>query len=136
MKLALYTFLLLLIAVACTDKNEKETTQKPKTENLTEIKNGRFTEWYPGKKQIKFQGMLTKKGDRNGKWTFYSETGNELSMTLYENGKREGFTIVKYPNGAIHYTGEYKNDKTVGVWKTYNEKGKLVTEKDFGYPEE
>ncbi len=136
MKLALYTFLLLFIAVACTDKNEKETTQKPKTEKLTEIKNGRFTEWYPGKKQIKFQGMLTKKGDRNGKWTFYSETGYELSMTLYENGKREGFTIVKYPNGAIHYTGEYKNDKTVGVWKTYNEKGKLVTEKDFGYPEE
>lgn len=136
MKLALYTFLLLFIAVACIDKNEKETTLKPKTEKLTEIKNGRFTEWYPGKKQIKFQGMLTKKGDRNGKWTFYSETGNELSMTLYENGKREGFTIVKYPNGAIHYTGEYKNDKTVGVWKTYNEKGKLVTEKDFGYPEE
>lgn len=136
MKLALYTFLLLFIAVSCLDKKEKETTKKPKTEKLTEIKNGRFTEWYPGKKQIKFQGMLTKKGNRNGKWTFYSETGNELSMTVYENGKREGFTIVKYPNGAIHYTGEYKNDKTVGVWKTYDEKGKLVTEKDFGYPEE
>jgi antitoxin component YwqK of YwqJK toxin-antitoxin module len=136
MKLALYTFLLLFIAVSCTDKKEEETTKKPKTEKLTEIKNGRFTEWYPGKKQIKFQGMLTKKGDRNGKWTFYSETGNELSMTVYENGKREGFTIVKYPNGAIHYTGEYKNNKTVGIWKTYDEKGKLVTEKDFGYPEE
>jgi antitoxin component YwqK of YwqJK toxin-antitoxin module len=136
MKLALYTFLLLFIAVSCTDKKVEETNKKPKTEKLTEIKNGRFTEWYPGKKQIKFQGMLTKKGDRNGKWTFYSETGNELSMTIYENGKREGFTIVKYPNGAIHYTGEYKNDKTVGVWKTYDEKGKLVTEKDFGYPEE
>jgi antitoxin component YwqK of YwqJK toxin-antitoxin module len=136
MKLALYTFLLLFIAVSCTDKKVEETNKKPKTEKLTEIKNGRFTEWYPGKKQIKFQGMLTKKGDRNGKWTFYSETGNELSMTVYENGKREGFTIVKYPNGAIHYTGEYKNDKTVGVWKTYDEKGKLVTEKDFGYPEE
>ncbi len=136
MKLVLYTFLLLFIAVSCTDKKEEETIKKPKTEKLTEIKNGRFTEWYPGKKQIKFQGMLTKKGNRNGKWTFYSETGNELSMTVYENGKREGFTIVKYPNGAIHYTGEYKNDKTVGVWKTYDEKGKLVTEKDFGYPEE
>ena len=61
MKLALYTFLLLFIAVSCTDKKEEETTNKPKTEKLTEIKNGRFTEWYPGKKQIKFQGMLTKK---------------------------------------------------------------------------
>jgi antitoxin component YwqK of YwqJK toxin-antitoxin module len=136
MKLALYTFLLLFIAVSCTDKKVDETNKKPKTEKLTEIKNGRFTEWYPGKKQIKFHGMLTKKGDRNGKWTFYSETGNELSMTVYENGKKEGFTVVKYPNGAIHYTGEYKNDKSVGVWKTYDEKGKLVTEKDFGYTEE
>lgn len=136
MKLALYTFLLLFITASCTDNKVEETTKKPKTEKLTEIKNGRFTEWYPGKKQIKFQGMLTKKGDRKGKWTFYSETGNELSFTIYENGKREGFTVVKYPNGAIHYTGEYKNDKTVGVWKTYDEKGKLVTEKDFGYPEE
>jgi antitoxin component YwqK of YwqJK toxin-antitoxin module len=136
MKLALFTFLLLFIAVSCTDNKVEETTKIPKTEKLTEIKNGRFTEWYPGKKQIKFQGMLTKKGDRNGKWNFYSESGNELSMTVYENGKREGFTIVKYPNGAIHYTGEYKNDKTVGIWKTYDEKGKLVTEKDFGSPEE
>ena len=136
MKLALYTFLLLFIAVSCTDKKVDETNKKLKTEKLTEIKNGRFTEWYPGKKQIKFQGMLTKKGDRNGKWTFYSETGNELSITVYENGKKEGFTVVKYPNGAIHYTGEYKNDKSVGVWKTYDEKGKLVTEKDFGYTEE
>ena len=136
MKFTLFTFLLLFIAVSCTDNKVEETTKKPKTEKLTEIKNGRFTEWYPGKKQIKFQGMLTKKGDRNGKWNFYSESGNELSMTVYENGKREGFTIVKYPNGAIHYTGEYKNDKTVGIWKTYDEKGKLVTEKDFGYPEE
>ena len=136
MKFALFTFLLLLIAVSCTDKKVEDSAENSKTEKLTEIKNGRFTEWYPGKKQIKFQGMLTKKGDRNGKWTFYSESGNELSMTVYENGNKEGFTIVKYPNGAIHYTGEYKNDKTVGIWKTYDEKGKLVTEKDFGYPEE
>ncbi len=136
MKLALYTLLLFFIAVSCTDKKVEDSAEKSKTEKLTEIKNGRFTEWYPGKKQIKFQGMLTKKGDRNGKWSFYSEIGNELSFTVYENGKKEGFTVVKYPNGAIHYTGEYKNDKSVGIWKTYDEKGKLVTEKDFGYSEE
>jgi antitoxin component YwqK of YwqJK toxin-antitoxin module len=136
MKFALFTFLLLFIAVSCTDKKVEDSNKKTKTEKLTEIKNGRFTEWYPGKKQIKFQGMLTKKGDRNGKWSFYSETGNELSFTIYENGKREGFTVVKYPSGGIHYTGEYKNDESVGIWKTYDEKGKLVTEKDFGYPEE
>lgn len=135
MKIVLFSFLLLLITPACTDKKSDNSVEKLKTEKLTEIKNGNFTEWYPGKKQIKFQGMLTKKGDRNGKWTFYSKTGNELSFTVYENGKREGFTVVKYPNGAVHYSGEYKNDKSVGIWKTYDEKGKLVTEKDFGHIE-
>lgn len=135
MKIVLFSFLLLLITPACTDKKSDHSVEKLKTEKLTEIKNGNFTEWYPGKKQIKFQGLLTKKGDRNGKWTFYSETGNELSFTVYENGKREGFTVVKYPNGAVHYSGEYKNDKSVGIWKTYDEKGKLVTEKDFGHIE-
>lgn len=135
MKIVLFSFLLLLITPACTNKKSDNSVEKLKTEKLTEIKNGNFTEWYPGKKQIKFQGMLTKKGDRNGKWIFYSETGNELSFTVYENGKREGFTVVKYPNGAVHYSGEYKNDKSVGIWKTYDEKGKLVTEKDFGHIE-
>ena len=136
MKFTLFTILLFFAVVSCSENNESETNNKPKTEKLTELKNGFFKEWYPGKKQVKFQGKLNKKGDRDGKWSFYSETGNELSFTFYENGKREGFTVVKYPSGAIHYTGEYKNDKTVGIWKTYDEKGNLVNEKDLGYPEE
>jgi antitoxin component YwqK of YwqJK toxin-antitoxin module len=43
---------------------------------------------------------------------------------------------VKYPNGAIHYRGEYKNDQMVGLWTTFNEKGEVETEKDYGYPKE
>ncbi len=62
MKFALFTFLFLFIAVSCTDKKVEDSNKnkKTKTEKLTEIKNGRFTEWYPGKKQIKFQGMFFK----------------------------------------------------------------------------
>ena len=132
-----YVIILMAFAfAACTDEKTDETTKPAKKENLVEVKNGQFTEWYPGKKQIKFQGMQDKKGERNGKWTFYSENGTELSFTIYEHGVKQGFTVVKYPTGRIHYTGEYLNDKTVGIWKTYDEKGKLVTEKDFGYPAE
>ena len=36
----------------------------------------------------------------------------------------------------MHYRGEYKNDKTVGIWTVYDEKGKVATEKDYGYPAE
>lgn len=46
--------------------------------------------------------------------------------------EKEGFSLVKYPNGRIHYRGEYQNDKMIGLWSTYDEKGNLITEKDYG----
>ena len=62
----------------------------------------------------------------------FSETGNELSMTVYEHGTKHGHSIVKYPNGVLHYTGEYKDNEQIGIWKTYSIEGELVTTKDFG----
>ena len=44
-------------------------------------KDGVFTEWYPGKKSIKFQGGQDELGNRYGKWTFYAENCTELSFT-------------------------------------------------------
>ena len=98
-----------------------------------EIKNGIYTEWYPGKKNIKFQGAQDEKAQRNGKWVFFSESGNELSFTFYSGGLKDGFTVVKYPSGRIHYRGEYRNDTIVGLWTTYDENGKVSKENDFGY---
>lgn len=111
---------------------EAPTDQKPKTpESLTEVVDGTFTEYYPGRKKVKFRGEQDAEGKRHGKWVFYSENGIELSVMHYIHGVREGFTIVKYPNGTIHYVGEYSNDMEVGIWKTYDTKQKLVEEKDF-----
>ena len=99
------------------------------------IENNIYTEYYPGdKNKIKFQGEQNKNGDRNGKWLYFSEDGLELSVTNYSNGMRNGMSLVKYPNGNLHYTGEYLNDKTVGVWKTYSVEGVKTNEKDYGYP--
>jgi antitoxin component YwqK of YwqJK toxin-antitoxin module len=117
----------------CTN-NEEQTKETKKVENLVEIKDGIYTEWYPGKKQIKYRGGQDNEKRRHGVWTFYAETGTELSVTMYEHGLRTGHTVVKYPNGRLHYRGEYLNDKTVGVWTTYDEKGELISEKDFGFP--
>ena len=115
-----------------TEKQPKEI--KEKVESLVEIKNGIYTEYYPGRKQIKFQGEQDNMGNRQGKWTFYSETGIEMSSTHYEHGKKHGASFAKYPNGALHYMGEYQNDKEVGVWKMYDEKGNLATEKVYSKP--
>jgi len=134
-KIFLLTTLCFFVLTACGNGEETEDQSAPqKKEVLVEIKDGVYTEWYPGKKNIKFKGGMTEGKKRNGRWVFYSENGAELSTTMYENGVREGFTIVKYPNGGIHYRGEYQKDVTVGIWTTYDEKGNVTDEKDFGYP--
>ena len=133
MKVFIGAFIFLTLLVSCNDKQEDQSAVTEKKEDLVEIKNGIYTEWYPGKKNIKFQGAQDEKSQRNGKWVFYSESGNELSFTFYSRGLKDGFTVVKYPSGRIHYRGEYKNDTIVGLWTTYDENGKVSKEKDFGY---
>lgn len=135
-KIFFFITLTTLLASCSETKEEKKVEEKAPAivmeEDLVEIKNGVYTEYYPGKKAIKFRGDQDDDGFRNGLWIFYSEKGDELSSTNYEHGVKEGYTMVKYPNGAIHYTGEYKNDKPVGIWKTYDATGKLASTKDYG----
>ena len=130
MKKIVYLLATLFLISACENNLEKKNEKIPK-EKLVEVKDGVFTEWYPGKKQIKFQGGQDDLGKRDGKWTFYAENGTELSFTLYNHGKKEGFSLVKYPNGRIHYRGEYQNDQMIGLWSTYDEKGNLISEKEY-----
>lgn len=107
---------------------EPKKVEKP--EELVVIDNGLYTEFYPGRKQVKFQGQQDELKQRHGKWTFYSENGTELSITFYDHGKKHGHTIVKYPNGNLHYVGEYDHDKEIGEWVMYDEKGEK-TVKDY-----
>ncbi len=131
MKKILFLLATLFLISACENNPEKKNENIPK-EKLVEVKDGVFTEWYPGKKSIKFQGGQDKLGNRDGKWTFYAENGTELSYTQFSGGKKDGYSLVKYPNGNIHYTGEYQNDEMVGVWSTFDEKGNLLTKKEYG----
>ena len=124
-------FSCLLFACQSNEKNPADASTKK--ENLVEFKNGIYTEWYPGKKSKKFEGAQDEKYLRQGKWVFFSEGGNELSITFYTHGLKDGFTIVKYPSGRMHYRGEYRNDTIVGLWTTYDENGKVTNEKDYGY---
>jgi antitoxin component YwqK of YwqJK toxin-antitoxin module len=125
----------LIFSCSRNEKTENENSKtKPKEESLVEFKDGIYTEYYPGKKRIKFQGERDADEKRHGKWTYYSETGEVLSTTHYEHGIKHGISFAKYPNGTLHYIGEYVNDKEVGIWKMYDEKGELLTEKDFGTP--
>ena len=128
MKVLIGAFILFSLLVSCKDKQVDKIAKK---ENLVEIKDGIYTEYYPGKKNKKFQGAQDEKSRRDGKWVFYSEKGNELSITFYTNGLKNGFTMVKYPSGRMHYRGEYRNDTIVGLWTTYDQNGKITKEKNY-----
>ncbi|PKR80198.1 hypothetical protein CW751_11080 [Brumimicrobium salinarum] len=110
---------------------EQKVEQKDHRPLIVQGSNGKYTEWYPGHEQIKMTGRKNEEGQRVGVWKYFSEQGVELSITVYNNGKKEGHTIVKYPNGAIHYTGEYLNDEPIGEWKFYDENGELTQTKDY-----
>lgn len=93
--------------------------------------NGNYKLWYPGHKQVKISGRKNKKGKRVGIWKSYSEDGVELSMEIYVNGKRDGFTIVRYPNGVPRYTGNYSKDQKVGMWRFFDQSGKQTDSTNY-----
>ncbi|NRA10648.1 MAG: hypothetical protein HRT57_01680 [Crocinitomicaceae bacterium] len=138
---------LVLIVAACSERTIDEPTEKsdedqptinkPTTkindpEELVEVKGHKFIQYYPGKKQIKFQGMQDDQKRRQGQWSYFSPEGKELSTTMYSHGKKHGHMIVKHDNGAMHYHGEMSENKKIGIWKNYDRDGILVNETDFG----
>lgn len=138
-----FTWMLLIVALTACDNTTEEKVEEStvKTEqkqtdapidkaDLIKIVGDVYTEYYPDGKNIKFKGMLDENQERHDKWVYYSLEGKELSMTMYDHGNRHGHSIVKHPNGAIYYHGEYNHDKKTGVWKTYNEQGELTSEID------
>lgn len=128
---------ILLILFACSNEENKDTKKKNiQPESLIEIKDGIYTEYYPGKKKVRIQGNVGINNIREGKWTFYTEDGKEMSTCLYENGKKEGHSVVKRPNGSLNFVGEYHNDQKVGVWEFYDDKGNSIKTIDYGQPKE
>lgn len=126
-------FCALSILIACGEEEVKEKTvvEPDKKEVLTEEKNGTFTQYYPGKKKIKFRGPQDSEGRRHGIWYFYDESGAQISMTDFKHGLKNGVSLKKFPNGGVHYTGEYENDVQVGIWKTYDTSGELVDSTNY-----
>lgn len=115
-----------------TGKTANDSIPQTNKTDLVEIKGDLYTEYYPNGKSIRFQGRQDDDNRRHGKWIYFSESGQELSTTMYYHGKKHGHSIVKYPTGVIHYYGEYDTDKKIGIWKSYDESGKIIEEKDFG----
>lgn len=130
--------LALLICASACDQGEK----KPEKQEEQDVSNyralkvvddrGRYKEWYPGHEQLKMEGRKNEKGERAGIWKLYSKNGVVLSITVYTDGKKDGHIIVKHPNGALHYKGQYDMGERVGEWKFYDQQGNLTKTENFG----
>lgn len=127
----LLMFCVLSILIACGEEEKKEVVVPEVKEVLTEVKDGIFTQYYPGKKKIKFQGQQDTEGERHGIWYFYAENGTKISMTEFRHGKKNGVSLKRFSDGRVHYTGEYADDIQVGIWKTYDETGKLMDSTNY-----
>jgi antitoxin component YwqK of YwqJK toxin-antitoxin module len=46
----------------------------------------------------------------------------------YTLGLRNGASSVYYENGVLRMEGNYFNNKQIGLWKFYDQKGKLIKE--------
>lgn len=135
-KYIIFLSLTILIFACSEEKNQTEDDSKTKQFEadlplVTEDENGRYTEWYEGREQIKIQGRKDKEGRKDGIWKYFTERGVEKTITVYSHGKKDGHIVVRHPNGTIHYSGEYEMDKPVGVWKFYNDEGQLVERKFY-----
>ena len=138
MRSLLCLLLTLFILVGCENGKKSKAPQddlKLEKQEVRPLKlvddNGNIKEWYPGHKQLKMSGREDEDGKRTGIWRYYSEQGVELSVTVYTHGQKDGHIIVKYPNGVVHYVGEYIKDEPIGIWEFYDENGELTQTKDY-----
>jgi antitoxin component YwqK of YwqJK toxin-antitoxin module len=130
MKKILFFLPVFLFFVACNTDDAPD--KSVSGENKLIVRNGNeYTEYYPGKKQVKMHGFYNEQEQRQGKWEYFAENGIKLSLTMYENGTKEGYSVVFYPNGSQRYVGEYHNDQKKGLWQFYDENGKQVESRTF-----
>lgn len=47
------------------------------------------------------------------------------------NGLKQGYWEKFYPNGIIQYSGTFKNNVPIGIFKRYNQDGDLVAEMSY-----
>ncbi len=60
------------------------------------------------------------------KTTVFYKNGRVKQEKNYKNGELNGNLVSYWDNGLVHTKGQYENNKRIGVWNTYNKRGKLV----------
>ncbi len=72
------------------------------------------------------------KGQKNDKWTRYSETGNIEAIAFYKLGKKSGTWLVYDDKGKKRFEMNYENGEKTGTWTSWDENGAVASVKDYG----
>ena len=64
------------------------------------------------------------------KTMIYYKNGNPKMERNYKNGDLDGNLISYWENGIVHTRGQYKNNKRIGTWNTFDKKGNVIFGKD------
>ena len=75
---------------------------------------------------LKMRGPLDDEGKRHGMWEAFYPDSTLWSKGNYTHGLADGSRTVWYPNGQKRFEGEYLKGKEVGLWKFWDEQGKLL----------
>ena len=65
------------------------------------------------------------------KTMIFYKNGYPKQEKNYKNGHLNGNLIHYWENGRIHTKGKYKNNQRIGIWETYDKRGKLLLSEEF-----
>jgi len=140
MKKYLSLIFLTVTMLSCKEKLEKQIVSSypngtPMQINYLKKINGKKivvkeTRFYPNGEKSS-EGDWTPDNQKTGLWTQWNINGKKWIEENYQNGLKNGETVVWQKTGEKEYRGEYKDDSPSGKWTFYDAKGKKI--KDVNY---
>ena len=94
-------------------------------------KNGDGLLYYPGAKEIKYEGRFENDGFSKGKARIKDSNGKLVYEGQYAAENYVGTGILYYPNGTVKYQGDFKKSLYAGNGKLFSENGELIYEGGF-----
>lgn len=100
--------------------------------NRTDLKGKKYGYWVKkdAKGKLKYEGRF-KDNYPVGEFRYYDENEKLENITLFTEKGVNAKTVMFYPDGIKQSEGCYINRVKNGIWRLYNEKGKILTEEAY-----
>jgi len=71
------------------------------------------------------------KGQKDQKWTRYSENGAVIAIAFYTLGKKSGTWLVFDEKGKKRFEMNYNDGQKSGIWTNWDENGEVLSTVDY-----